>query len=642
MTLRVRKLPARTAAGLVFSLAFSPKLADAVDRIPVEVFARGAGMRAPSLSPNGDRLVYVGSVNNTVVIVVRDLAARSEKPVLAGDINDFSVKSCWFKTDERLICYYGGTLFDLGDPYSASRMLAIDADGKNVKVLIQNSAAGVSQFQDRVLHPLPQDPDNVLIQIDDDRNVFPSVFKLNVHTGAMRQVVRQREPVLHWAADRDGVVRFGYGFTTLSKKGVYLARDSADADWRVLQRFALFDSAQWRVAGFGVAPNTLLVLANHKGRDALFEMDLADKTDQQLVFADGTHDIDGPEYWPTDGRFIGVSYETDKPQIELMDPTALAVQRAIDSALPNRTNRIISASRDGNRILIASSSDVQASRFYLLDVKAVRLAEIGQANPELRERPLANMRPISIKAPDGATIPGYLTLPVGSSGKNLPGIVLPHGGPYARDSWGYDPLLQMLVSRGYAVLQLNFRGSTGYGQAWLDAGFQGWGTAMHDDITAGARWLLKEGVVDAKRLCIVGWSYGGYAALMGAVKEPDLYRCAASIAGVSDLARLRFQDSRFYGGAAAVTNAVGTEDLAAQSPRRRAGEIKVPVLLVHGTADVSVRVEHSKEMDKALARENKSRALIIIKDGDHSLSKPAMRLTLYQALEKFLAQHLGT
>jgi dipeptidyl aminopeptidase/acylaminoacyl peptidase len=252
------------------------------------------------------------------------------------------------------------------------------------------------------------------------------------------------------------------------------------------------------------------------------------------------------------------------------------------------------------------------------------------------------MRPVRVPGADGAPMPGYLTLPSGHTGRNLPAVVLPHGGPYSRDSWGFDPLVQLLASRGYAVLQVNYRGSTGYGEAWLAAGFQGWGTVMHDDITAAARWLVADGIADPRRLCIVGWSYGGYAALIGAVKQPDLYRCAVSIAGVSDLKAIAREDNRFYGGAAAARQSTGTQDLDSQSPRARAAEIKAPVLLVHGHADVSVVVDHSEKMADALKRAGKPHELLVIRNGDHSLRMPAMRQALYERLAAFLAANLGT
>jgi dipeptidyl aminopeptidase/acylaminoacyl peptidase len=269
------------------------------------------------------------------------------------------------------------------------------------------------------------------------------------------------------------------------------------------------------------------------------------------------------------------------------------------------------------------------------------VVELGQTAPELASVALAPMKTVSVPGPGGIRIPGYLTLPQGEP-KSLPAVVLPHGGPHARDSWGYDSLVQVLASRGYAVLQLNFRGSTGYGSAWFDAGWQNWGTVMHDDITAGARWLISEGIADPKRLCIVGWSYGGFAALVGAMKEPDLYRCAVSIAGVTDIADLQWDWFGFYGGRAGWQAITGTdrEKMNASSPRRNAERIKIPVLLVHGKLDNIVPPDHSTHMAKALARVQAPHELMLVDDGDHGLTRGAWRLALYKKLESFLAAHM--
>jgi dipeptidyl aminopeptidase/acylaminoacyl peptidase len=265
---------------------------------------------------------------------------------------------------------------------------------------------------------------------------------------------------------------------------------------------------------------------------------------------------------------------------------------------------------------------------------------IGELYDAVAGATLAPMTPVRVPLAGGLSMHGYLTLPPGRAGRNLPAVMLPHGGPYSRDGWGYDPLVQLLASRGYAVLQVNYRGSTGYGTDWLAAGFQGWGTVMHDDITTAARWLAAEGIADPRRMCIVGWSYGGYAALIGAVKEPDLYRCAVSIAGVSDLAAIANEDSRFYGGRAATVNSTGAQDLEALSPRRHVARIKAPILLVHGHADIQVVADHSKKMADALQRAGKPHDLLLIQNGDHSLRTPAMRLVLYEKLAAFLSMHL--
>jgi dipeptidyl aminopeptidase/acylaminoacyl peptidase len=249
------------------------------------------------------------------------------------------------------------------------------------------------------------------------------------------------------------------------------------------------------------------------------------------------------------------------------------------------------------------------------------------------------MKPVKIKGPDGVMLPGYLTLPLGSTGKKLPLIVYPHGGPHARDSWGYDFMVQFMASRGYAVLQVNFRGSTGYGWDWYEAGLRNWGTVMVDDITASTKWAIAEGIADPANITIVGWSYGGYAALMSAVREPDLYRAVVSIAGVADLRALARDDQRFYGGRQRATYTLGDDvsELKAGSPLRAVDKIRAPVLLVHGDADVQVDVDQSKRMARALKGADKKCELVIVKDGNHSLARYEWRETLLTKLEAFLA-----
>jgi len=302
-------------------------------------------------------------------------------------------------------------------------------------------------------------------------------------------------------------------------------------------------------------------------------------------------------------------------------------------------NRVVDSSADGRKLLIASSKDVRPTEYYVLDLDVKKMLRVGSANPALASAQLAPMKPVKIKAPDGVMLPGYLTLPVGSDGKKVPMIVYPHGGPHVRDHWGFDEMVQFFASRGYAVLQVNYRGSTGYGTEWYEAGLQGWGTVMVDDITAATRWAIAEGIADPAHTSIVGWSYGGYAALMSAVREPDLYRCTVSIAGVSDLKALASDDSRFYGGRKAVNRILGTDtdELKAGSPMRSPEKIRIPVLLVHGDDDIQVLVDHSKRMARALDGAKKKYELVIIKDGNHSLSRFEWRQTLLTKLEAFLA-----
>jgi dipeptidyl aminopeptidase/acylaminoacyl peptidase len=626
--------------------ARTPAASAAAALVPLEEFAGYPQMQSPHLSPDGRLLVYLGTISGAPAVILRDLRTGAERPILHVYSGGYDVSRCEFKNDERLLCHLDGVVYGPGgEPYPSSRLVAVNADGGGLRVLfadgVGTGAAVGLQFQDRIVHWLPDDPRHVLIELTGRGTVFPSVYQLDVYSGAVRLVVPADPPVMEWTADNQGVVRFGYGFR--SDSAVYIARNGASAPWRTLEQFPRFDHSRFDPLVFGEHPGELFVLAPYQGRLAVWQMDLEGDGDMQLEFSRPDVDVSGIIEWPSDRHVAGFFYETDRPHAEYIDPEAQRVDELLERTVPGAFHAVISASRDGKRLIAVSYADVLPARFHLVDLTSQEVLPIGQLN-SINPAQLAPMKSVVVPGEGGIGIPGYLTVPPGTApGSKLPAVVLPHGGPYARDSWDYDPLVQMLASRGYAVLQLNFRGSTGYGQAWERAGHQAWGTLMHEDITAGARWLISAGIADPARLAIVGWSYGGYAALIGVEKEPYLYRCAVSIAGVSDMAELARDDARFYGGQAAASESMGADQatLAAESPVRHADRIRVPVLLVHGMNDYTVLVNESKEMARALAGNHVPYELVLIRQGEHSLKHPEMRLTLYRRLEAFLATNLA-
>jgi dipeptidyl aminopeptidase/acylaminoacyl peptidase len=632
-------------AGLVLC-AFARAAFAAAPLIPLERFAAGPAMSAPRISPDGNRVVYITSIGAERFVTILDLRSREPRPILRGTSGAFRVMRCEFKGDNRLLCHFTGMERLYGELYPSTRLVALDADGSKRRVLFQDpfgwQSAGRALSQDRIVHHLPDDPHHVLIELADVHTIYPSVYRLNVDAGDRQVVVPEHPPVLSWLADREGVVRFGYGFR--DGTAVYLARSGANQPWRTLEKFKRFTRARFEPLAFGPLPNQLFVSAPQERRAAVWQMDLEENRDFQLLFARPDVDVRAILSWPTDRHVAGFLYETDRPHVHFIDPLAAAVDQTLEHALPGIYHAVLDASRDGQKIVTISYSDVMPACYHVLDLANHLLIAIGREGFELSDARLAPVKAITVSGAGGINIPGYLTLPLGTAeGTRLPAVVLPHGGPKARDRWGYDPLVQLLANRGYAVLQLNFRGSTGYGEEWEDAGHQAWGTVMHDDITAGTHWLIDQAIADPARICIVGWSYGGYAALIGVVKEPQLYRCAVSIAGVSDLSQLARDDDRYYGGRDAVRSSTGSvkAELMAQSPRVQAERIKVPVLLVHGEDDFTVLAAHSKEMAKALSQHGVRNELVLIKDGDHSLWRADMRLTLYSKLEAFLAANLG-
>jgi dipeptidyl aminopeptidase/acylaminoacyl peptidase len=638
---------ARGAGAALLALKGLAGSVPAAAAIPAQLFAAGAQMEAPHISPDGTRLVYLSTVGGVRYVMLRDLRSGELHPLLRGGGATFRATRCAFKSETRLLCHFQGVLHASGmHPFPASRLVALNADGSGARVLFQNAVINArpvafAQYQDRIVAWLPNDPHHVLIELATQDGLFPSVFRLDVDSGNLQLVVREHPPVIDWIADHQGVVRFGYGFR--SGEAIYVARNGPWDSWRTIEQFKRFERSHFDPLAFGSLPNRLYVLAPQAQRAAIWEMDLAASHDMQLVFSRPEVDVDALIEWPTDWHVAGFQYQTDRPYIFYIDPEARAVEAALERAFSGTYHRVVDATPDGSRLIVMSSSDVLPPRYDLMVTATHALTALGAENPDLSPDELAPMQPITVPGPDGIRIPGYLTLPRGASPRQpLPAVVFPHGGPHARDSWGYDPLLQFLASRGYAVLQLNFRGSSGFGQQWEEAGRHAWGTVMNDDITAGARWLISQGIADPARLCIVGWSYGGYAALVGVIKQPQLYRCAVSIAGVSDLSQLARDASRFYGDKDALLESTGsdTAELKAESPLLHADRIRVPVLLVHGENDTTVLAGQSREMAKALAASYVPHELLLIPEGEHSLLRPDMRLALYQKLETFLGQNL--
>jgi dipeptidyl aminopeptidase/acylaminoacyl peptidase len=645
--MRFQVPPARALLACLLALPCLAALA-AAPRIPLETFAAGPEIDEPRLSPDGSQLLVISTVKGERLVVMHDLAkGGAPHAILRGNSGEYHVRSCDFKTNARLLCHMHGLARDVGVlSFPTSRLVLMNSDGSSAKVLFQIDKNRVdvenTQYQDRIIHMLPDDPHHVLLEMTNNDTVYPAVYMLNIDTGLFHPVVGAHDPVKDWLPDRDGVVRFGSGYRDMD--AVYLARNGEKDSWRTLEKFKRFSGASFSPLAFGPLPNQLFVSATYEKRDAVWQMDLDEKKDFQLVFARPDVDVQGIVSWPTDGHVVGFSYENDREHVEYIDPEAKALDQALDQALPGTVHWVTDASRDGRLLVIRAYSDVMPTTYYLFDTAKHSLSKLGSESTALSQAQLAPTKPVTIPGPGGISIPGYLTLPVGAAaGKPMAAVVFPHGGPNDRDHWGYEPLLQLMANRGYAVLQLNFRGSTGYGDEWQAAGYQGWGTVMHDDITAGAHWLISQGIADPARMCIVGWSYGGYAALTGVVKEPQLYRCAVSIAGVSDLSQLADDDRRFVGGRDAARESTGTDKtkLAEQSPVLHADRIKVPVLLVHGSQDFTVRVGQSEAMASALERSKVPHELVVIKDGEHQLAEPSMRLTLYTKVEEFLAKNLG-
>jgi dienelactone hydrolase len=627
----------------------------------VEDFASRPEVEDVSISPDGRYLALITTRNGIATAVVVDRqggANAAQRPVLS-EPEHFRMTWCDWATKTRLLCGFRGMASEGGFVFGITRLVGVDADGKNMHVLVQGSFDAQGQYQDRIINWNPGRADTVLIEADEGlsrvqqqpgtsvygnvgTHALPAVFELNVVTGSLNMRQHARAPVRHWITDKRGEVRLGFGFsgTTIS----YTARLESDRDWRQLTKFEIF-SRELHFTPIAISsddPNKAYAFAPSQGRRALWLIDLTDKDDPHLVFAHPQVDV-SQAVLAHDGRLLGVRYETAYPMMYFADDTLRLDMGEIQKLLPGMFSTVHGTSRDGKILVIRSVSDVDAPHFMVVDGTTGKAVKIGSTFPGRDPEALVPMRPISYPARDGTQIPGYVSTPRAAAAARLPLIVLPHGGPIARDSWGYDFLRQFLVSRGYAVLQMNFRGSSGYGDAWFFAAHQDWGGLTYDDVVDGVRWAIGQGIADPRRVCIVGWSFGGYLALVGAQRNSDLFRCAVDIAGVSDLGLL-IEEGHHWVSAESIKKQIGTdpERLKLNSPRLHAEEFRVPLLMLHGRRDAQVPFAQSEAMDAALTRAGKPHRLVAFADADHAFGEEKDRAGLLHEIERFLSEQLPT
>jgi dipeptidyl aminopeptidase/acylaminoacyl peptidase len=361
-----------------------------------------------------------------------------------------------------------------------------------------------------------------------------------------------------------------------------------------------------------------------------------------LVAQNPTVDIDGVTRFGRGQKVIGYSFATDRREVEYFDPEFDRLSSGLSKAIPSLPLIDFSdASSDGATLLIFAGSDTNPGSYYVLDRHTMQMSPLFDARPALSKRTLSNMKPVTYKAADGANIPAYVTIPAGTTGKNLPAIVLPHGGPSARDEWGFDWLTQFLAARGYVVIQPNYRGSSGYGEGFEGANaFKDWQKAI-SDVNDAARYLVEQGIADRNRLAIVGWSYGGYAALQAAATDPSLYKAVTAIAPVTDLGLLKEQADD-YTNSEVVRDFVGSgQHVRDGSPLKNASAIAAPVLLVHGDLDINVGVAHSTKMAQALQGQGKQVEFLRYQQLDHYLDDSDARVEMLTHMGAMLDKAIG-
>ena len=599
-------------------------------QIPVEEFFRKPERTQLDLSPDGRCLAWLAPWQRRLNIFVRDLETGEEQRVTEARERD--IAGFEWANDERLVYAQ-----DAGGDENW-RLYAVGRDGGNPLDLTP-----FDDVQCRLVDKLEDIDDEILFSMNKRDPQLFDVYRLNVATGEMRLIAENPGTVQAWIADHDGRLRLAN--TTDGVNTSILYRPTESDDWRTVATYTFKEQA--RPLFFTYDGEGAYVTSN-VGRDkaAIFEYDLDTGEEGRLVFEHPEVDVSRLLRSRHRKKITGVFVETDRPGYHFFDDERRAIHAFLDQELPGRDNRLASYSRDERRYVVHSASDRGRGRYYLLDTDPLRLTHLFDGSPWLDEDELAPMEPIAFESRDGLTIHGYLTLPSEQEPKQLPMVVLPHGGPWHRDTWGFRPDVQWLANRGLAVLQVNFRGSTGYGRAFWEASFGQWGLAMQDDVTDGVQWAIEQGIADPERIAIYGGSYGGYATLAGLTKTPELYACGVSFVGVSNLFTWLDAFPPYWKPyLEMVYEMVGhperdEERLRATSPFFNADRIRVPLLVAQGANDPRVRKEESDQIVAAL-RERGVEVEYLVKDNEgHGFQNEENTFEFYGQMEAFLAKHL--
>lgn len=468
------------------------------------------------------------------------------------------------------------------------------------------------------------------------------VDRIDTRSGSGKRVETPAKLAIDYISDGVGNVRVmgmqeikGTGYS----KGTYkfLYRPQGKSGWSDLSTYDVRDNSGFYPLAVDPQKNIVYGFEKTDGRDALVSISLDPALEKKVVFAHPQVDVTGLIRVGRDRRVVGASYALDHREAIYFDPTVSSLVTSLGKALGGKSIHIGDMSSDGQKVLVWAGSDIDPGQYYLFDRTARKLSPLMPDRPELADRQLAKMQSVSFKAGDGVTIPAYLTLPPGKeTAKGLPAIVMPHGGPEARDEWGFDWMVQYYAARGFAVIQPQFRGSAGFGEQWLMRnGYRSWRKAINDVVDAG-RWLVAQGIADPARLTIAGWSYGGYAALQAQVIDPDLFKAVVAIAPVTDFGD-RLRRAQFDSSYLVQQQRMGTGTEAEEaSPSSHAAQFRAPVLMFHGTADGNVDVTQAKIMQGKLEGAGKRSRLVIYDGLAHGLNDSDARADMLQQSADFL------
>lgn len=635
--MKIKQRPTRwVAAALLLMLAACNSKTDKETKPPliaIEDFFRNADKTGWQISPDGDYISYRSTYKGRMNVFVRKISDTAGVPVTFDTVRNIFQ----YQWKGNRILY----LQDVGGDENF-QLFSVSIDGKDQKALTPFSKVRTGILND--LRYVPGKEKEIIITLNKRDGRYFDPYNINIETGEMKELYKNDKNFDNWYTDHNGVIRLA---TKTDGVNITLYHRATESD--------PFDSILTTSYKETFAPslftfdNRNIYAISNIGRDktALVEYDLAARKEIKVIYQNKEYDVDDVDYSAIRKVLQSVSYTSWKAEEYFLDKEAEADYNKMKEKFKGYEVDIYGNNNSEDKFIVWTGNDKLPSKFYFYDKKTGETKYLATGRPWLKEEDMATMKPIEYKSRDGLTIHGYLTLPKGVDPKNLPIIVNPHGGPWARDGWGFNNEVQFLANRGYGVLQMNFRGSTGYGKEFWLKGSKEWGRKMQDDITDGVNWLIKEGIADPKRVAIYGGSYGGYATLAGVTFTPELYACAVDYVGVSNMFTFMNTIPPYWEpfkkqmyelvGDPAKDSAL----LADVSPALHVGNIKAPLFIAQGANDPRVNKAESDQVVEALKKRGVAVEYMVKNDEGHGFANENNRIDFYKAMEKFFDKHLS-
>ncbi len=621
------------AIGLVLIMSMFNNLMFAAmpELIPLEDFFKNPERSSYNISPDGKYISFMAPYESRMNIFVQK--AGSEKVTRLTSETDRDISGYFWANNKRILF-----LKDNGGDENFA-LYGVDMDGKNLKCL-----TCFENVRTQIIDDLEDQPDEVIIGLNKRNAMVFDPYRLNIKTGDMVMLAENPGNIQGWMTDHEGKLRVAIAIVD-GVNTQLLYRDTEDQEFKPILTTNFKESMS---PEFFTFDNKRLFATSNIGRDksAAIIFDPATATETEVLYENDDYDVSGISYSRKRKVITAASYTSWKRERHFFDETTQKMFERIENELKGYEVAITASDKAEEKYIIRTYSDRSMGAYYLYDLKKDKITKIQDVSPWLDETKMAEVKPIEYRSRDGKTIHGYLTIPKGMEASNLPVVVNPHGGPWARDNWGFNPEVQFLANRGYAVLQMNFRGSTGYGRSFLEASFKQWGLAMQNDITDGVYWLIEKGIADQDKVAIYGASYGGYATLQGLVVTPTLYAAGVDYVGVSNLFTFMQTIPPYWKPMLDMMyEMVGNPEsdkaqFEATSPALNAHRIMAPLFVAQGANDPRVNIAESDQIVAAM-KERGVEVEYMVKDNEgHGFRNEENRFDFYRAMEKFLAKHL--